>query len=242
LKRLGGFDVTTYLKAVPLLLRNPQIALAPLLAAVANVLLLSVVPMDGGFLGFANASIVQLIAFLIDLGGLAVAIVVADAAWRYGRAPLDDAIAQSKRRGSDILIAGIGFSFLVSVAGYVGAIFGGPGSEVLTAAAFVICIYMLPAAAIGGIPGSASLQVSGERVRGAPAAATVIAIVFFLGTRLGPQAVIVALQPLILTSSILSMGVVSSLIVAALKAIFSGYVALVIAKSYEDASYGRRSY
>ena len=92
-----GIDLGIYPKALGLLVRHPQIVLAPLAAALANVLLLSTVPADGGFLGFANSSILSLIAFVIDAFGLGVAIVAADSAWRYGRAPLDDAVRESAR-------------------------------------------------------------------------------------------------------------------------------------------------
>ena len=239
MKSSGAVDLSGYVKALPLLLRNPQIALAPLLAAVANVLLLKVVPEDGGFIGFANASIVSLIAFVITSAGLAVAIAGADSAWRYGRAPFDDAVSETRRRAGDVLIAAIGFSFLVSIAGYIGTFLGGPGALVLTAVAFVLCIYMLPAAVIGGIPGGASLNVSVERVRGGPVAAILIAIVYFVGTTLGPPLVIAELEPLLLNSSIVESGVIASLIVALVRAVFTAYVALVLAKAYADASYGR---
>ena len=234
-----GIDLGIYPKALGLLVRHPQIVLAPLAAALANVLLLSTVPADGGFLGFANSSILSLIAFVIDAFGLGVAIVAADSAWRYGRAPLDDAVRDTRRRAGDILVAAIGFSFLVSVAGYVGSVFGGPGSLVLTAAAFVICIYMLPAAAIGGVPGGATLQISGERVRTSPPTAILIAAIYFAGTTFGPPLVVDALGPLLLGGGIFSSGIVASLIVAIVKAIFSTYIALVLAKAYTDASYGR---
>ncbi|MBD5635226.1 MAG: hypothetical protein IAI49_12185, partial [Candidatus Eremiobacteraeota bacterium] len=184
LRSLPKVDLLAYVKALGLLVRNPQICLGPLLAAVANVLLFSLVPADGGFIGYADTSIVSIVAFLIDAAGLALAIVAADGAWRYGRAPLATAFDDARRRAGDIFIAAIGFSFLVSVAGLVGGTFGGPGSIVLTVAAFVLCIYMLPAAAIGGIPGGASLQVSAERVRNSPIGAILIAVVFFAGTKI----------------------------------------------------------
>jgi hypothetical protein len=238
-RSLGSVDLQSYLRAFALLFRNPQIALGPLLAAVANVFLLSAVPQDGGFLGYANASILGIVSFLIDASGLALAIVSADAAWRYGRAPLSEAYGEARRRAGDILVAAIGFAFLVSVAGIVGGTLGGPGAIVLSIAAYVLCIYMLPAAAIGGIPGGASLQVSAERVRNSPLAAILIAALFFVGTRLGPPLLVEALQPLLLGGAFFENGLVLSLLVAVVRAIFTGYVALVVAKAYGDASYGR---
>ena len=235
----AGVDLLAYVRAVPLLVRNPQLVLAPLLAAVAQVLLLMLVPADGGALGYFGASIVSLVAQLIGAFGFAVAIIGADHAWRRGRAPFEDAYTDARRRAVDIFIAAIGYAFLVAIAGMVGTTFGGPGAIVLTIAAAVLCIFMLPAAAIGGIPGGATLQVSAERVRAAPVAAILVAIVYFLGTTYMPPVLIAALEPLRFGSSILSSGPVSSLAVAIFKAIATAYVALVLAKTYEDASFSR---
>ncbi|MBD5634121.1 MAG: hypothetical protein IAI49_06545 [Candidatus Eremiobacteraeota bacterium] len=76
-------------------------------------------------------------------------------------------------------------------------------------------------------------------MRNSPIGAILIAVVFFAGTKIGPPLLVDALQPLLFSATIFSSGVVTSLIVAAVKAVFSGYVALVLAKSYGDASYGR---
>jgi fructose-specific phosphotransferase system IIC component len=54
-----------------------------------------------------------------------------------------------------------------------------------------------------------------------------------------PTLVVQALSPVLLGSSIFANGIVSSLLVAVIKAIVTGYVALVLAKTYEDVSYGR---
>jgi hypothetical protein len=234
----------SYVSAIGVLVRHPQICIGPLVAAVANLILLSVVPADGGFIGFASSSLLQLLTFVITIVGLGVAVVGADLAWRGRRASIGEALDDARRRATDILIAGIGFSFLVGIAGYIGGGLGEFGSVVLTAAAFVICIYMVPAAAIGGIPGGATLQVSGERVRSSPVAAIVIALVYFAGTTFGPPLLIEALAPILFASSpVFSLGIVVSLIVALVRAIFAGYVATVLAKAYADVSYGRfRSY
>jgi hypothetical protein len=101
---------------------------------------------------------------------------------------------------------------------------------------------MLPAATIGGIPGGATLTVSVERVRAAPVAAVLVAVVYFFSIAQGPALIIMALEPLRFSSSILDSGVVSSLIVALAKAVVWAYVALVLTKAYNDASYGRFRY
>ncbi len=236
---LGKVDLLAYVRAIGLLVRNPQIALAPLLAAVAQVLLFMVVPADGGVLGVIGTSVVSIASQLIVSFGLAVAIIAADDAWRRGRAPFEDAYEGAMRRAGDIVTAAIGYSFLVYIAGLVGGTFGGPGALVLTAAATVLCIFMLPAAAIGGIPGGATLQVSAERVRNAPLSAALVAIVFFSTIAFVPTLIVMALEPLRFSASIFSSGPVSSIVVAAFRAVAWAYVALVLAKAYNDASYGR---
>ena len=106
---VGKVDLLAYVRAIPLLIRNPQIALAPLLAALAEVLLYMIVPMDGGFFGQANQGLAQIVAQLIASFGLAVAIIAADDAWRRGRAPFDDAYEQARRRAGDLIVAAIGY-------------------------------------------------------------------------------------------------------------------------------------
>jgi len=230
-------------RAFGLLARNPQIVLGPLLAAVAQVLLFMVVPLGGGgIIGDLTQSVVSLLSSLIAAFGLAVAIAGADEAWSRGRAPFENAYARAKRHASDIVVAAIGYSFIVYVAGLVGGTFGEGGSLILSAVVTVLCIYMLPAATIGGIPGGATLNVSVERVRAAPVAAVLVAVVYFFSVAQGPALIIMALEPLRFSSSILASGVVSSLIVALAKAIVWAYVALVLTKAYNDASYGRFRY
>ncbi len=109
----------------------------------------------------------------------------------------------------------------------------------LTAAVTVLCIFMLPAAAIGGIPGGATLQVSAERVRNAPVSALLVAVMYFVTIAIVPTLVIEALEPLRFSTSIFSSGPVSSIVAAIVKSIMWAYVALVLAKAYDDASYGR---
>jgi hypothetical protein len=233
-------DLWAYVRAFGLLARNPQIVLAPLLAAVAQVLLFMVVPLGGGgIIGDLTQSVVSLLSSLIAAFGLAVAIAGSDEAWTRGRAPFENAYTQAKRHAGDIIVAAIGYSFLVYIGGLVGGSFGDGGSLIVSAVVTVLCIYMLPAATIGGIPGGATLNVSVERVRAAPLSAIVVAVVYFFSLAQGPALIVMALEPLRFSSSMLASGVVSSLIVALAKAVVWAYVALVLTKAYNDASYGR---
>jgi len=152
-------DLLAYLRAFVLLARNPQIALAPLAAALAELLLEKLVPTEGsGMIGALNGGLMGLIIQLVDFYALAVALIVAEAVWRRGRAPFDAAWEEARSKAGAILFAAIGFGFVLYVAGLVGGIAGGLGSIALTLVATFFFIYALPAAAIGGIPGSGALQ------------------------------------------------------------------------------------
>lgn len=235
-------DFTIYFKALGLLVRNPTICLAPLLAGVVNILLFRVSPASGGsgLLGGATSSIVGLIAQLVDWFGLAVAIVVASLAWRRGRTSFDDAWDQSRARAGDIVFASLGFGFVIYLAGLVGSYIGFFGSLAITLVAYFAFVYTLPAAAIGGTPGGAALNASLEIAKRAPLPTLVVTVVYFLAFSYVPTLVVQALQPVLVGDSIFASGVVSSLLVALITAIVSGYVALVLAKTFEDLSYGRR--
>ena len=243
MRRLGKVDAAAYFRAFGLLVRHPQIMLGPLLAAVAQVLLFMVFPTDagGGFLSSANSSLAGLIAQLIGSFGLAVAVIVADAAWRRGRAPFDDAWEESRRRAGDILFAALGFGFIIYIAGLLGSIIPVFGPIVVGLVAMFFFIYTIPAAAIGGVPGGGALQISLERARRSPLPTLLVTALYVFAFFYVPALAVGALTPLALGSSIFASDVAFSLIVAVIKAIVSGYVALVLAKTYDDVSYGRSS-
>ncbi len=234
-------DLSVYVKAVPLLLRNPAIIVVPLLMAVIGVLLtLVMVPYGGGGgINGLTAGLASFITWLLEFFGIGAACIMADDAWRHGRASFDNGWTEARRRGGDILYAAIGVIFVLFVAGYAGTLIG-PLAIALTVLAVVFLVWTIPAAAIGGVPGAAAIQVSIERVRGNPLAAVVVAIVSFAlivlavpyaGAYLGGL-----LLPLIGSGSIIPL----LLLQALLQAIAGGYIALILAKTYADAAFTRR--
>ncbi len=239
--QIGRVDLLAYVRAFGLLARNPQIALAPLLASVVTILLFMLLPAEAGsgFLGSANSSIASLLAQLIASFGFAVALIVAETAWRRGRAPFDDAWDDARRKLGQIVFAAFGINFVVYVAGIVGSFLGPIGAIALTLIAYVFFIYTIPAAAIGGIPGGAALNASVERAKRTLLATVLITVVYLAKTIYLPTLIIEALNPLLLGNSVFASGVVISLLRAVIESIFTGYVALVLAKMYDDASYGR---
>jgi hypothetical protein len=243
LRRIGpGAGAASYLQAIPLLLRNPSIALAPLLAALAQAALFMVVPStaNDGLLGMLNNSLTGLIAQLLNGFALGVALICADAAWRRGRAPFDEAWDEARRKVSDIFIATIGFNFAIFVARYIGGtLLPFIGAIVLGAVALFFCIYALPAASIGGIPGGASLQVSLERARAAPAPTFVVCVVYVFTYFVLQNILATFVLQFLFGLNVPSSSAVSSVVVALIQAILAGYVALVLSKTYNDVSYRR---
>lgn len=213
-----------YLRAIPLLLRNPELMAVPLLSGIIGVAITRFLSPSADILGLG-----QLIQFLLDAFALAVSIILADTAWRRGRGSFEDAWSDARRKAGDILLTAIGLNFVIFVADFAGRLLSPYLEIALSVLAIFFLIYALPAAAIGGIPGAASLQVSIDRVRQNPLAAGVLTVVFlvlYFGTLLGPFYLGL-------------YGMVALLGGAVIKAIVLGYVALVMAKSYTDAAFGR---
>jgi len=235
----AGLDLGVYAKAVPLLLRNPSIVVIPLLMAVISVLVgLVTTPYGGGAIGGATAGLASFLVILLELFGLGAACLIADDAWRTGRASFEKGWSEARRRGGEILYAALGVTLIFVVAQYAGTLIG-PLALLLVAAAAVFLIWAIPAAAVGGIPGAAAIQASIDRARANPLAAALAAVVavalVIFGAPYAALEISILLFPLIGGSLI-----VGALISAVLQAIALGYVALVITKTYTDAAFARR--
>jgi len=223
MRRSSPVDLSTYGRAIPLLVRNPELTVVPFLSGLIGVAITRFLSPSADILGLG-----QLIQFLLDAFALAVSIILADMAWRYGRGSFDDAWTDARRKAGDILLCAIGINFVVWVADFAGRLLGIYFELALSVLAILFLIYALPATAIGGVPGGASLQVSIDRVRSAPTRAIVLTVVFlvlYFGTLLGPF-------------YLGFYGTVALLVGAVLKAIVLGYIALVMAKTYTDGAFG----
>jgi hypothetical protein len=234
-----GLDLGVYVQAVPLLVRNPSIIVIPLLMAVVGVLIgMVVTPYGGGIIGGATSGLAGLIVVLLELFGLGAACIIADDAWRHTLASFDRGWAQARTRGAEILFAALGITFILFVAQYVGTIIG-PLALILVAAAVVFLIWAIPAAAVGGVPGSAAIQISIDRVRANPAQAAILAVVtvalVIFGAPYAALWISIVLFPYTGGSAI-----VGALVSALLQAIALGYVALVTTKTYTDAAFSGR--
>jgi hypothetical protein len=226
-----------YAKAVPLLLRNPSIIVVPLLMAVIGVLV-GITFTPSGAIGTLTSGLAGLIVTLLQLFGLGAACIIADDAWRRGRASFESGWTEARRRGGDLLYAAIGVTFIVAIAQFTATIFGSLVAYVLMAVAAVFLIWTMPAAAVGGVPGSAAIQISIDRVKANPLAAALAAIVTVALVFVVPPvlALTIALRLIPYTGSAIPILLISALI----QAIATGYVALVLTKTYTDAAFGRR--
>jgi hypothetical protein len=231
MKRLPfSVDLAMYGQAVPLLLRHPSIFVLPLLAAVVDLLIGQIAPFFTDAAGGAGGFLFQIIVQLVYGFSFGVAVIAANNVWRGRRATFDEAWDEGRRKAGGILIATIGFYFLVYVAGYVGQLGGQIVQIVLQLVVAFFLIYTIPAAAIGGMPGNFAIGASFRAVRANLLAAALLAIVF------------VALWiwlPYFATAYIpVTIGTIGfALVLATIKAIVLAYLAFPFAKGYDDVAF-----
>ncbi len=240
-QHLRGLDLLIYLRAFGLLVRNPSIVVVPLLMGIVGVFFAQVGgdPGGGGVFGSLTGGIMSLLILLLKMFAFGTACIIADAAWRRGRASFDESWNEARRKGGEILTAALGFTFVLYAAGFAGSLIG-PLAPVILALAVYFLIYTIPAASIGGVPGGAAIQVSIDRARANPLPTIVVTIVsvaafFYLGFLLAPL-----FELLLAPLSFASMNLLSAIFSATVQAIAVGYIALVVSKTYADVSFGRR--
>ncbi len=242
MRQQGGLNLVVYARSLGLLVRNPALIAGPLVMAIAGVLLNQVLgEPNGGALGMLSNGIGSLIDFLLLSFGFGVSLIIAEQAWRRGKTSFDAAWDEARRKAGDILIAALGFNFIIYVAGYAGTLIGGGIiGLLLPAIAFYFLIYTIPAAAIGGIPGGAALQVSIERVRASFLPTAIMCIVFLALLLYGGSYLGLLLGSLIFPAGLASATIIIALVNALVQAIVLGYIALVISNLYDQVSFGRR--
>ncbi|MGB8964938.1 MAG: hypothetical protein WCB99_04800 [Candidatus Cybelea sp.] len=220
-----------YFRAVPLLIRHPSIFVMPLLAAVVELLIAQITPFFTNALGGAGSFLFQIIVQLVYGFCFGVAVIGANNVWRGRRATFDEAWEEGRHKAGGILIAAVGFYFLLYAAQYLGQLLGSVALQIalqLLVAFFLI--YTIPAAAIGGMPGNLAIGASFRVVRESLLGTAILAIVFVL--------LWVGIPQLIATNFALGLGVIGfELVVAATKAIVLAYLAFPFAKQYDDVAF-----
>jgi hypothetical protein len=222
-------DLAMYARAIPELVKHPSILAVPLLAAVMAILInAAVAPALTNALGGVGAGLFGILVQLIYLWAFGIAIIQASHIWRGRRGSFDEAWEEGRSKFGGILLAAIGFQFVVWAASYIGSFFGGFGLLLGAVAAFFL-IYTIPAAAIGGMPGSLAISASIRAVRANVVASIVLAVVFVALWIFLPY----YLQYLIGTLPSLYYSLVSAVI----EAIILAYMAFPFAKQYDDVAF-----
>jgi hypothetical protein len=220
-----------YAQAIPLLLRHPSVFVMPLLAAVVDLLISQISPLFTDPLGGGGNFLFAIVIQLVYGFCFGVAVIGANNVWRRGRTTFDEAWEEGRRKAGGILIATIGFYFLLYIAQYAGMLFGSPIIQIalqLIVAFFLI--YTIPAAAIGGMPGNLAIGASFRAVRANLAGAALLAIAFIF--------LWVWLPEFIVNRFAVGLGVIGyELVHAAIKGIVLAYLAFPFAKQYDDVAF-----
>jgi hypothetical protein len=222
-------DLAMYVQAVPLLVRHPSIFVMPLLAAVVELLITQLSYAFTDPLGGSGAGLFQMLVQLVYLWAFGVTIIQASNIWRGRRATFDEAWEEGRARLGAIALAAIGFQFVVWAASYIGSFLGAAGLVLGAIAAFFL-IYTIPAAAIGGMPGSLAISASIRGVRAQPLGSLVLAVVFFAIWYVG---VPLALPYLLVHLSAFWW----SFVTAAARALALAYLAFPFAKQYDEVAF-----
>ena len=220
-----------YVQAIPLLARHPSIFVMPLLAAVVDLLVGQISPFFTDAAGGAGNFLFQIVVNLVYGFCFGVAVIAANNVWRRRRATFDEAWDEGRKKAGGILIATIGFYFLIWAGGYIASIVGSPILQiVLQIAVAFFLIYTIPAAAIGGMPGNLAIGASFRAVRGSLLGTLILSILFVL--------LWVVLPGYVAGHFALALGAVGSqLVLAALRAIALAYLAFPFAKQYDDIAF-----
>ncbi|HTU82290.1 MAG TPA: hypothetical protein VMF61_09180 [Candidatus Acidoferrales bacterium] len=221
----------TYARAVALLFSHPSIVAVPLLAAVVAVLVDRVTPFLTDPLGGLGTSLLGFLVQIVFLWAFGIAIVQASNIWRKRRGSFDEAWPEGRAKSGGILLAAIGFQFVVYAGGLIGSYVHPLAGLFLEAIAAFFLIYTIPAAAIGGMPGSLALSASVRAVRANVSGSVVLAIVFvalWIFLPYGLQYAVVNFTP-----------IESSLTMALVRAVVLAYLAFPFAKQYDDVAFTR---
>ena len=224
-----GLDLAMYGRALPLFARNLGVLFPPL---VATLIAVGLNYFSGWFFaasGGAGAPLIGLLIMVLYGFAFAVSVIFADDAWRHERAHLVAAWDDARRKATNILLAVIGFLFLVWIARTIGAMSGSNiASLALGALAVWAFIYAIPAAAIGGTPGSVALSASLQAAKRQPPATAILVIV---------SLIVWAGLTVYATDYLPFYGIGYEIAAALLKAIALGYIALIVAKQYSELAF-----
>ena len=230
-RQVPTVDLAMYVQAIAALIKHPSILAVPLLAAVMAILInAAVAPLLTNAVGGVGAGLFGILVQLIYLWAFGIAIIQASHVWRGRRGTFDEAWEEGRTKFGGIVLAAIGFQFVVWAASYIGSFFGGFGVLLGVVAAFFL-IYTMPAAAIGGMPGSLAISASIRAVRANVAGSVVLAAVF-VGLWF-----VLPFYLQFLTGTLPAL--YFQLVTAVIEAVLLGYLAFPFAKQYDDVAFRR---
>jgi hypothetical protein len=230
-RRWETVDLSIYARGFAVLARNPVVFVFPLVAAAIGIGLSFLRGPLFDPLGGYDFGLLGLLVSLINGFAFGLALLAAETAWRGNRISFAAVWNEGKRKAGNILLAIVGFVFVLYIAGLIGGFLGLVGLLVPAVAVFFL-IYTIPGAAIGGIPGSAALAASIDRVRQNYLAAAVLVIVslllyYYVGVFLGPY----------ISNAV---GVLAPYATAIIQALVIAYLAVVTARQYDEVAFFRR--
>lgn len=230
----NGLDLMLYVRAFPVYARNLGVMLFPLLGAAVGIGIGYLGSWFSEPTGGATAGLFNLVAQIVDGFAFAIAVIFADDAWRHNRASLSAAWNSARRKAGDILIAVVGFFFLLYVAQLIGNAIGGMLrlpfiGEALGALAVWAFIYSIPAVAMGGVPAGGSFSTSLQTARRYPLPTAILTIVSI--------AVYYYVALVVPTQIGMYLGPGYDVARLLLDAFALGYIALVVARQYADFAF-----
>jgi len=224
-------DVGMYARAIALLARHPTVLVMPLLAAVVELLMDQISPFFTNAVGGAGSFLFQIVVQLAYGFCFGVAVIGANNVWRGRRATFDEAWEEGRQKAGGILIATVGFYFLIYAAGYLSSFLGNSLVQIgLQLAVAFFLIYTIPAAAIGGFPGNLAIGASFRAVRSSWPGTAILSVVFVL--------LWIVLPGFVLDRFAMGLGLLGyQLLLAGVKAVVLGYLAFPFAKQYDDVAF-----
>jgi len=230
--RRGGpnVNVAIFGRAFVHLVRHPSILAWPLLAAVIDMLLTRWGGIFTDPLGGIGGGLFSFVVQIVYMFAFGVAVIQANNIARGYSGKLDDAWEEARRKAGGILLAAIGFQFVIWAAGYLGALTGsGLIQEAVMLIAAFFFIFTIPAAAIGGLPGGLALSGSIRAARANWPAALMLLIAFaVLWFFLYPY-VLIGLEPYGATVALVGAAIYRALVLA--------YLAFPFAVLYDETAF-----
>jgi hypothetical protein len=223
-------NLAIYGQAVVHLVRHPSILALPLVAALIDMFIQYWSTLFTDPLGGIGTGLFQFAVQIVYLFAFAGAVIQANNIARGYRTGFDDAWEETRRKSMGIFLAAIGFQFLVMAGAYIGSMLGIPLLGIaLQVIAYFFLILMIPAAAIGGLPGSLAVTGSINAVRANWPACLILAIAFV---------VVWVVVPQLLLAPLAQFGLIATLVgTAVARAILLAYLAFPFAVTYDETAF-----